>query len=116
MGQENSRDASALHGGDLSDANYYCQDGSDNELSGSDVQLMQSVGLKGKTDREIYESDIVRAKSNRTKKIVTGAIQWQMWEAAFRLVVEGDYCYRIDDIHAAKVIGNMYENSELLGS
>ena len=77
---------------------------------------MQSVGLKGKTDREIYESDIVRAKSTERKRSSRAPFQSQMWEAAFRLVVEGDCCYRIDDIHTAKVIGNIYENSELLGS
>lgn len=75
--------------------------------------LMRSIGLKDRKDTPIFEGDIVRAKSNKSKKIVTGTIKWQIWEAAFRLVVRGDYCYRLDEIHTAEVIGNIYENPEL---
>jgi uncharacterized phage protein (TIGR01671 family) len=103
----------ALHGKEIWVWNNYVR-GYSTQMNEECFTFMQAIGLRDKADREIYEGDIVRAKSNRTKKIVTGVIKWRMWEAAFRLVVEADYCYRIDDIHKAEVIGNICENPELL--
>ncbi len=70
--------------------------------------LMQFTGLKDKNGKEIYEGDIIR---NLDKEI--GEIKW----LSFGWYV---HCPKIDDgLHwlnqkEVEVIGNIYENPELL--
>lgn len=73
--------------------------------------LMQYTGLKDKNGKEIYESDILREKIGG--KVFKYAVIWNEECAAFG---DDDGQHFNDDIDAKKVevIGNIYENPELL--
>ena len=78
-----------------------------------DYDLMQYIGLKDKNGREIYEGDIVEYKNEYH------VIEWD----DCKFMAKGFYCSSQDtpdDFFSefaytnCKVIGNIYENSELL--
>jgi hypothetical protein len=67
-------------------------------------ELMQYTGLKDKNGKEIYEGDILRNtlplyKTQETKQIVS----WKIYKY-----------YGIDNWKQCEVIGNIYENPELI--
>lgn len=78
-------------------------------------QLMQYTGLKDKNGKKIYEGDIVKYDKHTILQI-----EWLDGEACFHYkylksrpnVVEDIRMYRSDE--EWKVIGNIYENPELL--
>jgi len=81
-----------------------------------DVDLMQYTGLKDKNGKEIYEGDVLKFEEGDTAQVV-----WM--DDGFKLVgdeFEGDALFpqiRSTDGEPAiwsEVIGNIYENSELL--
>ena len=78
------------------------------------VEVMQFTGLHDKNGKEIYEGDILQIDIERA---------WVMWNEKygyFELVPIGDYYFDSDVIGQAieytdaTVIGNIYENEELL--
>jgi len=83
--------------------------------------LTQFTGLKDKSGKEIYEADIV---TYGTEDHVINAIvgfgeeesETSMLLTGFELIVinSADYEDGDDNDHALEVIGNIYENSELL--
>lgn len=75
--------------------------------------LMQYTGLKDKNGKEIYEGDIVRWYPQRRKNHIDVVIKYLDYWARFDF---GDW-YELDFPNTDKeslVIGNIYENPELL--
>ena len=71
-------------------------------------RLMQYTGIKDKNNKEIYEGDIVEFYSNVEDEIITEKVEYH-----FGIYRAGDYF--VGKIYnKCKVIGNIYENPELL--
>ena len=80
----------------------------------NEIELMQYTGLKDKNGKEIYEGDIVKINVDRA------CVKWNDKYGYFQLVPIGDYYFDSDVIGQAleyveaEVIGNIYDNPELL--
>ena len=79
--------------------------------------LMQSTGLKDKNGKEIFEGDVVRqvrTQPTTENEIIIGVVT--MLEGAWLIMNDGEqlasYLWSETDIN--EIIGNIYENSELL--
>ena len=89
------------------------------------VILMQFTGLKDKNGKEIYEGDILRLPINKKRFMIDPKIygqnyiiQWQELRGCFQLkhaTRDLDY-HGFDKEEAMEVIGNIYENPDLLPS
>jgi uncharacterized phage protein (TIGR01671 family) len=80
-----------------------------------DVELLQFTGLHDKNGTEIYEGDIIRVKSGSSTATVHQVV---FRHARFEASSNDLYGFLLpDDIHKrvkTAVIGNIYENPELL--
>lgn len=79
----------------------------------SSFELMQYTGLKDRNGKEIYEGDIIKFTDNYNTDIPEkiGVVKFN--NASF-YITDGAYsCYRWIDINV-EVIGNIYENPDLL--
>lgn len=79
-----------------------------------DVDLMQYTGLKDKAGREIYEGDILESWSRDTR--LRGVMQWHPGKAMFGMeaIAEDGWPDHIVLSSKPEIIGNIYENPELL--
>nr|DAY10220.1 MAG TPA: YopX protein [Caudoviricetes sp.] len=82
-----------------------------------DEYLMLSTGLKDKNGKEIFEGDVVRqvrTQPTTENEIIIGVVT--MLEGAWLIMNDGEqlasYLWSETDIN--EIIGNIYENSELL--
>ena len=84
-------------------------------------EFMQFIGLLDKDNRKIYEGDIVKIDSR------IGVVEYSLYLnlCEYRLFLiedfnnKGDWCrgtFEFDDSIRMKVIGNIFENPELLVS
>ena len=94
---------------------YFGQVGS-HTCTKNDVVLMQSTGLKDKNGKEIYEGDIVRAKNG----VQIGTVIWVESDCKYVVRWTKDnptkmvYDSNMSSAQWGEVIGNIYENPELL--
>lgn len=99
----------------------------DSYLQDDDYVVMQSTGLKDKNGWEIYEGDIVKSEWQHDGHInrdhtFTGQVTFggNDGEPAFYMFsADGDYympfvSYDREELISVEVIGNIYENSELI--
>ncbi len=97
----------------INGAVYYSPspDKADQLLTAIESELMQFTGLLDKNDKEIYEADWLKDQIGRLHKIV-----WSEREARFQaLFFETEWQPRhIVDVKVMEVIGNIYENPELI--
>ena len=76
------------------------------------IEYMQYTGLKDKNGKEIYEGDIVIAYDETMDVICKGQIIWDKCECGF--CIKGAEPTFIGYYPELEVIGNIYENPELL--
>jgi len=84
------------------------------EASFDEIELMQYTGLKDENGHEIYEGDIIEFLEAESGETWTAKIVFE--NLAFKaLDVEDEaYDYDFDDLSDIEVIGNIYENPEIL--
>ena len=81
------------------------------------MAIMQFTGLKDKNGKEVYEGDIVSYYQPFAKRTDTHIVKWDDRWACFGLFENGnEWCKENDwmKIKDIEVIGNIYENPELL--
>ena len=79
-----------------------------------EIELMQYIGLKDKNGVEIYEGDIVEYELFGREKKMT--IEYNQESASFKYCIADEIKFTIDGGNNERraVIGNIYENPELL--
>ena len=89
------------------------------EIPFDEIELMQSTGLKDKNGKEIFDGDIVELK-DCGETIVNVKVYWDDSLALFQLyaiiVDDKEPMYKVidDEDYSYIVVGNIYENPELL--
>ena len=89
---------------------YECEPGWKHFDENSNIELMQNTGLKDKNGMVIYEGDIVQTGWQGNEK---GVVVFD-FESSTYCVDSGDGHMYFNHPESYEVIGNVYENSELL--
>ena len=80
-----------------------------------DIELMQYTGLKDMREKEIYEGDIVKLRANHGIGVIKYSDEWGAFVIEYikprPLAVLGINYYKEN----IEILGNIYENPELLG-
>lgn len=76
--------------------------------------LMQYTGFKDKNGREIYEGDIIMQLSERTYDDFTGVVKFIDGSYVIESADGKTSVYLFDEVAFNVLIGNIYENPELL--
>lgn len=97
------------------------EDDGDQRYELKDVVLMQYTGLKDKNGKEIYEGDVIKCNPHWSNGDIyeVGVITWEKQRAGFmvnvgRLTVQGFKSLKMGGASHKEVIGNIYENPELI--
>ena len=124
----------------LEDELYCIGDGITYMVSAEDLELMQSTGLKDKNSQEIFEGDILKFNDEWNEYCHEGYVDGSVEGVNCVEVVKGEACFEfgktrypesslfihMEDEHLSfaelvndkdfefKIIGNIYENPELL--
>ena len=78
------------------------------------MKLMQFTGLLDKKGNEIYEGDIVRPIGHNPERMGQFVVKYIEKYARFKCDNGGQLCIAPEDWHEREVIGNIYENPNLL--
>ena len=89
------------------------------EVPASDFILMQSTGLKDKNDSEIFEGDVVKYEAGCntvTEEVVydKNFAGFGVRDANADVIITFWVLAENIDLHSLEVVGNVYENPELL--
>lgn len=77
--------------------------------------ICQCTGLKDENDKLIYENDIIRCKVG-TAKVIWDKSEWRIKWLKNDLWRKDLYYWAVEDIQRIVVIGNIFDNKELLES
>ena len=93
-------------------------------LADKNYKVMQYTGLKDKNGKEIYEGDIISYKALKEKrkdKIFRNVIEWANYSGTLGWIIRGNdkrvyIPLNSNQVfnHNIEIIGNIYENPELL--
>lgn len=106
---------------DFEEVMFYIDDEEELDVSQTfkDVEIMQSTGLFDKNGVEIFEGDIIRTYGNDYTPIYSKGIYMALNVSQIKLPKENwsfSTQFNIVWRDGGEVIGNIYENKELLGN
>lgn len=80
------------------------------------LELMQSTGLNDKNGKEIYRGDIVQVLfADKEESGIKGQVIYSNDQASYIVIDRNNDDWELGYLDNLEVIGNIYENSELLG-